>query len=188
MASTSDQGAAWEQLFGKTLVRHVGGGAPLEAVGTAEALKGKHVGLYFSASWCPPCRQFTPRLAETYTKLTKDGVEWEVVYVSCDRNKHQFEEYFSHMPWLAIPFESSALRDTLSSKFKVQGIPTFVMMGPDTTILSANARAAVAVDGNGAGFPWAGASEPKGFPLPWMLLAILVFWVIQTFLLPRKSA
>lgn len=25
----------------------------------------------------------------------------------------------------------------------------------------------------------------RGFPLPWMLLAILVFWLIQTFLLPR---
>jgi hypothetical protein len=35
------------------------------------------------------------------------------------------------------------------------------MMAPDTTILSANARAAVGVDANGAGFPWAGVSEPK---------------------------
>lgn len=35
------------------------------------------------------------------------------------------------------------------------------MMAPDTTILSANARAAVAVDPHGANFPWAGASEPR---------------------------
>jgi hypothetical protein len=44
-----------------------------------------------AAPRCPPCRQFTPRMADTYSKLAKDGVEWEVVYVSCDRNKHQFE-------------------------------------------------------------------------------------------------
>ncbi|EYC15574.1 hypothetical protein Y032_0036g3220 [Ancylostoma ceylanicum] len=27
-----------------------------------EVLKDKVVGLYFSAHWCPPCRQFTPVL------------------------------------------------------------------------------------------------------------------------------
>ncbi|KIZ05414.1 nucleoredoxin [Monoraphidium neglectum] len=187
MSSSTDHGASWEQVLGKKLVRSAGEGA-VEVVDTATALKGKHVGLYFSAHWCPPCRQFTPRMADTYSKLAKDGVEWEVVYVSCDRNKHQFEasqavEYFSSMPWLAIPFEDSALRNTL--KFRVQGIPTLVMMAPDTTILSANARAAVGVDANGAGFPWAGVSEPKGFPLPWMMLAILVFWIVQTFVVPK---
>lgn len=27
---------------------------------------GKHLGLYFSAHWCPPCRAFTPQLAKWY--------------------------------------------------------------------------------------------------------------------------
>ncbi|KAI8465757.1 MAG: thioredoxin-like-domain-containing protein [Monoraphidium minutum] len=179
----NEDGALWAQVLGKQLVRS----GEAEPIDTAAALKGKHVGLYFSAHWCPPCRQFTPRLAEVFSKLGKDGVEWEVVFVSCDRNQPQFEEYFSSMPWLAVPFEASALRDTLSQKFKVQGIPTLVMMAPDTTILSANARAAVAVDALGLNFPWAGSTEPKGFPLPWMLLAILMFWIISTFMLPRKG-
>ncbi|GBF93108.1 nucleoredoxin [Raphidocelis subcapitata] len=184
-ARAEDAGAAWAQVLGKQLVRHTGSG--VERVDTAEALRGKHVGLYFSAHWCPPCRQFTPRLADTYTKLTKDDVEWEVVFVSFDRAPEQFEEYFGSMPWLAVPFDDQQLRDTLGRKFRVQGIPSLVMMGPDTTILCANARAAVAVDPNGAKFPWEGASEPRGFPLPWMLLAILVFWLIQVFVLPRKG-
>ena len=28
----------------------------------ATAIAGKTLGLYFSAHWCPPCRQFTPML------------------------------------------------------------------------------------------------------------------------------
>lgn len=51
MSSSSDQGAVWEQLLGKTLVRGAGAGAPPEVISTAEALNGKHVGLYFSAQW-----------------------------------------------------------------------------------------------------------------------------------------
>ena len=39
------------------------------AVKTAEALADKVVAIYFSAHWCPPCRGFTPKLAEIYNGL-----------------------------------------------------------------------------------------------------------------------
>jgi thiol-disulfide isomerase/thioredoxin len=35
-------------------------------------------GIYFSAHWCPPCRQFTPRLAQTYNALRAAGRDFEV--------------------------------------------------------------------------------------------------------------
>lgn len=40
---------------------------------TAEALEGKVLAVYFSASWCAPCKQFTPILKSVYNKLQKDG-------------------------------------------------------------------------------------------------------------------
>lgn len=40
---------------------------------TAEALEGKVLAVYFSASWCAPCKQFTPILKSVYSKLQKDG-------------------------------------------------------------------------------------------------------------------
>lgn len=65
------------------------------------------------------------------------------------------------MPWLAVPFADDQLRNVLIRKFQCMGIPHLVMLAPDSTILSANARATVAADLAGQKFPWAGAKEPR---------------------------
>ena len=44
---------------------------------------------------------------------------------------------------------------------QVQGIPALTVLGPDSTVLCANARAAVAADPGGLRFPWAGMAVPK---------------------------
>ena len=39
-----------------------------------QAMAGKQaLALYFSAHWCPPCRGFTPQLAEWYKQELKNG-------------------------------------------------------------------------------------------------------------------
>ena len=64
------------------------------------------LGLYFSAHWCPPCRGFTPKLAEWYktVKSGPNGTKFEIVFVSSDKDEQSFGEYFEEMPWLALPF------------------------------------------------------------------------------------
>jgi hypothetical protein len=47
--------------------------------------------------------------------VQKDGThQWEVVFVSHDTDAAQFEGYFAKMPWLAVPFDSAALRGELA--------------------------------------------------------------------------
>lgn len=71
------------------------------------ALQGcKFLAFYFSASWCGPCRAFTP----------------EVVFVSADRDERSFDAYYAHHPWLSLPFDADA-RTSLPSTFSVWGIP-----------------------------------------------------------------
>ena len=52
----------------------------------AKSLEGKLVGLYFSAQWCPSCRDFTPILAQFYRNLRRDNHPFEVVFISRDRS------------------------------------------------------------------------------------------------------
>ncbi|PON31214.1 DnaJ-like [Trema orientale] len=92
-----------------------------------DSLKGKTVGLYFSGSWCGPCRRFTPKLVEVYNEVASKG-EFEVVFVSSDRDDESFNGYFSKMPWLAIPFTDSDTIKRLKELFKVRGIPNLVII------------------------------------------------------------
>ncbi|XVE92415.1 hypothetical protein REPUB_Repub01dG0095100 [Reevesia pubescens] len=92
-------------------------------------LVGKTVLLYFSAHWCPPCRAFTPKLVEAYKTIKAKDEAFEVVFISSDRDQSSFEEYYSEMPWLALPF-GDARKPLLSRKFKVRGIPMLITIGP----------------------------------------------------------
>ncbi|KAL4017402.1 hypothetical protein IC575_020954 [Cucumis melo] len=93
------------------------------------SLIGKNVGLYFSASWCPPCRRFTPVFAGVYEELVPKG-EFEVIFISSDRDEDSFKDYFSKMPWLSIPFSDSEIVKRLKELFKVRGIPHLVVLDP----------------------------------------------------------
>ena len=118
-----------------------------------EAIRGKTLGIYFSAHWCPPCRGFTPKLVETYKKVKAAGRDFEVIFVSSDRDQHSFDEYFAEMPWLAVPHGDSR-KGALSKLFEVEGIPTLVIIGPDGKIINTEGTSAVGSDPDGAEYPW----------------------------------
>jgi nucleoredoxin len=116
-------------------------------------LKGKVFALYFSAHWCPPCRGFTPKLAEWYTNALK-AKGLEVVFVSSDRDEGAFKEYFAEQPWLALDFSDRQAKEDLSSAFGVQGIPSLVIVDADGSTITKDGRAAVSGDPEGNDFPW----------------------------------
>lgn len=127
---------------------------------TAE-LDGKYVALYFSASWCPPCKSFTPKLRKAYLLLMESGKPFEIVFVSNDNSKGEFEAYYNEMPWLAVNYEEETMRLALARKFGIAGIPTLVVVGPDGKVLNTNARAAIVKDQEGARFPWDEEDEAR---------------------------
>jgi nucleoredoxin len=72
--------AVAQDLFGEstTELRKQNG-----TVSVQQAFAGKEViALYFSASWCGPCKRFTPMLVDVYNLLKSQGRGFEVVFVS----------------------------------------------------------------------------------------------------------
>ncbi|XP_072013932.1 tryparedoxin-like [Amphiura filiformis] len=115
------------------------------------------LGLYFSAHWCPPCRRFTPQLAEWYGKFkkTSNGDKFEIVFVSSDRSEEDCEGYYKDMPWLVLPFSLRAKKEELGKKYQVSGIPTLVFIDSQTgDEITTKARAFVGEDPEGKKFPW----------------------------------
>lgn len=111
-----------------------------------------------ATSRCPPCKRFTPKLAESYKKLVAGGAKLEVIFVSSDRDQAGFDAYFGEMPWLAVPFEAREAKAKLSSMFGVEGIPTLILLDPALKTVNADARNAVDA---GRDFPWVRRNSVK---------------------------
>ncbi|KAG5498998.1 hypothetical protein GH5_03695 [Leishmania sp. Ghana 2012 LV757] len=126
---------------------------------TLPTLAGKTFFFYFSASWCPPCRGFTPQLVEFY-QAHAEAKNFEVMLISWDEAAEDFSEYYAKMPWLALPFEDRKGMEFLKTGFKVESIPTLIGVNADTgKIITTRARNMVVKDPEGKGFPWPDAPE-----------------------------
>ncbi len=89
-----------------------------------------HLLLFFSASWCGPCREFTPQLTRFYARYSKQH-DFEVVLVSKDRSaddlRHELREH--HMPWAVVPFHDLEARGRLFRWYGGDGgIPNVVLI------------------------------------------------------------
>ena len=107
---------------------------------SASSLRGKMVAVYFSASWCGPCRNFTPKLVKFYKRVAKKS-NIEIVFVSSDNNRQAMRDYMkkNSMPWLAIPYNASE-RMALKKALRVNGIPTLIVFDANGKIISSDAR------------------------------------------------
>jgi len=138
---------SYTALFGTTTLKGKDGDVDVAT------LESKHLLVYFSAHWCPPCRGFTPKLSDYYKKYAKNK-NFELVFVSSDRDEAAFNEYYGEMPWLALPYSLRQQKETLSKKFKVSGIPSLVVLAPGGVLVTGKGRAKMSEDPECVKFPW----------------------------------
>jgi nucleoredoxin len=105
------------------------------------SLQGKIIGLYFSAHWCRPCRDFTPKLVEFRNANAKD---FEVIFVSSDRSATDQQKYMqeSGMNWPAVPYQSEC-KAILKERFSIRGIPALIIVDGKGNLISAQGRSEV---------------------------------------------
>jgi len=120
----------------------------------------KVVGLYFSADWCKPCREFTPQLVKFYQKVNsylKHNNTFVIIWISQSKNIESYIYYYASMDsFYALPFKqaSGVIGKKLLKKYKIQGIPSLVLLDKDGLVIRKNAYEKVKQDRLGIGFPW----------------------------------
>lgn len=94
--------------------------------------------LYFAASWCPACSQFTPQLAKYYkNNISFANPKFEIVFISRDNNKKEMENYMlkSKMPWPALRY-SDPNREKLRKKYAPNATPSLVLVDRAGKVIS----------------------------------------------------
>jgi nucleoredoxin len=122
-----------DRLNGKLVIYN---GSSLERL-EASALKGKkYLAVYFSASWCGPCRKFTPQLVDWYHGRKAQLDQFDVIFVSQDKSKEEMLEYMKQdkMPWPALKFANAS--SSPLEKYSGRGIPCLVVIDQQGKVLS----------------------------------------------------
>lgn len=117
------------------------------------------IGLYFSASWCPPCRAFTPVLTQAYNSWGPEQIE--IILVPRDNDVTSFQNYYAKMPWASLAFNPQ-VSEQLMQQFQCNGIPTLVIMSRGCTqIISTDGWGEVEQQGAGAIYNWLQAAPQQ---------------------------
>ncbi|GAA4936141.1 hypothetical protein GCM10023314_05610 [Algibacter agarivorans] len=89
--------------------------------------------LVFGASWCPSCKDDTLKLLNHYKDWKEKGIE--IVYISVDTDKIEFEGAYSDKPWKTYcdykGWDTQAAQD-----YNITGTPTYFLLDKDNTILA----------------------------------------------------
>ena len=103
-----------------------------------EAVESKKlIAFYFSAHWCGPCREFTPKLVDYYNRVAPQHPEFEIIFVSFDKSQSGMETYMheANMPWPAIDYQKVGGKDAIR-KYAGDGIPDLVVVDASGKVVS----------------------------------------------------
>lgn len=117
-AARTEKAENWKKLFGNDLFDAEG-----KKVSVSNALKSrKYVGIYSSASWCGPCRIFTPKLLE-FAEKNKGKID--IVLLGFHWTKEDVCKYMKKykMPWAGTYRTENV--EAFVTRHRIEGIPDF---------------------------------------------------------------
>jgi len=97
-----------------------------------DSLRGKLVLVDFWASWCGPCQQSFPWMAEMYRRYAEKG--FTIVAVNLDKERGLADEFLAkHLVPFPVAYDPSG---KTAKSYKVWGMPTSYLVSPKGEILS----------------------------------------------------
>lgn len=96
--------------------------------------------------------EFLPVLIKAYRNIKERGNSFEIIFVSEDQDEESFDEIYSQMPWLALPF-GDARKKSLAMAFNKPSVSDLVVVGPNGKTITTEAKGLVCSYG-AAAFPF----------------------------------
>lgn len=102
--------------------------------------KGKFTLLQFWGSWCGPCRNENPQLAQLYRKYHDRG--FEIFSIALEQNPRNWQRAIQEdgMVWKYHAMESADFGGPISRHFNIKSIPALFLLHPEGHIMSVNAH------------------------------------------------
>ncbi len=90
--------------------------------------------LVFFATWCPPCIDELPRLAELEARWGDRGYRLVLVAVPYRQSRDRLEQFMlNHRPPGTLGFDTTG---AVQRTFGVQELPAHILVGPDGAVLA----------------------------------------------------
>jgi peroxiredoxin len=97
---------------------------------TLESLRGKAVIISFWATWCVPCREEMPRLAQLYRQNVSRGIEVLGVTTEDRSDRSKIDAFVKKYD---VPFPI-LYADGLDRRYGVDGLPSVAVIGRDGNV------------------------------------------------------
>ncbi len=112
-------------------------GKKLKKFDDAQLAPVKYYGIYYSASWCGPCRAFTPDLVSWYKRNKPKYPNFELIFVSSDHSEGDMAAYMKEdkMGWPALDYDKKKSNRSIT-KYAGRGIPCLVLIDDQGKVIS----------------------------------------------------
>lgn len=105
-----------------------------------EDFKGKYIYIDVWATWCGPCRAEIPHLKKTEEAFHGKNVEFISISVDVMKDKEKWKKFVAEKQLGGVQvFADKDWRSDFVTGYKIQGIPRFILIGPDGKIVNADA-------------------------------------------------
>ncbi|KAJ9088830.1 hypothetical protein DSO57_1019265 [Entomophthora muscae] len=89
----------------------------------------KYLAIYFTASWCTPCREFAPAL-ESFINDHNDEIS--LLVASSDSEETPFKDYISGKDWPYIDLSAKETISGLQKRFGIALLPSLAILNIET--------------------------------------------------------